>query len=219
MPADVVTTPLDQKLPALPPAGRLYAVYFVAFIVTLGVGLAPVLGVAKVPGFIAIGELFPPNLQRPAAAFTAFLLALPAVGVQFFAGNRFRQARLKIAFVIVFAAVFIAVMALYLTYTAVVVHVELGGDLSAAYVVGGTMLPDCPCVAKKLQITSCIGQVLDTNPAHVEDCYAREEIISRKNRLSLMYMLMMFSFGLLIGLTVLRERLPHRRARVSQHDS
>jgi hypothetical protein len=196
-----------SDLPALPPTGRKFLIYFLAFTVTLGIGIGPFLGLIRVPGFISIGELFPLNLQRAVAAFAAFLLTLPAVGVQFFGGDRFDAGRLKAAFAIVSVAIFAGTLALYLAYTSWVVHVEVGGKLSAAYIVGPTMLPDCLCVAAKLQITSCIGPVLDTNPAHVEDCYPREDIVARKNGLSLLYFFAIFSLGVLIGLVVLRERM------------
>jgi hypothetical protein len=206
-------TNASRDLPAIPSKGQKVVVYLLAFLVTLGVGVGPVLGVVRVPGFIAIGELFPLNLQRAVAAFAAFLLALPAIGVQFFGGDRFRPDRLKVAFGIVFLALFAGILALYLTYTSWVVHVEVGGSLSAAYVVGPTMLPDCPCVARKLQIASCIGPALDTNPAHVEDCYPREDIVARKNGLSLRYFFVMFFVGVLIGLVVLRETMPRTTRR------
>lgn len=212
-----MVTNASSDLPPLPPIGRKFVVYLVAFTVTLGVGIGPLLGVIRIPGFIAIGELFPLNLQRAVAAFAAFLLALPAVGVQFFGGDRFPAGRLKAAFTIVFVAlfagIFAGILALYLAYTSWVVQVEVGGNLSAAYIVGPRMLPDCLCVARKLQITSCIGPVLDTNPAHVENCYPREDIVARKNGLSLLYFVAMFSFGVLIGLVVLRERMPQRKRR------
>ncbi len=200
-----------SDLNPLPPAARKYLVYFLAFTVTLGAGLAPFLGLVKVPGFIAIGDLFPLNLQKAVAAFAAFLIALPAVGVQFFAGDRFTARRLKVAFVRVFVVLFVGILALYAIYTMFVAQVELGGNLSAAYVVGATMLPDCPCVAQKVQISSCIGPVIDTNPAHVEDCYPRAEIVARKNWLSLLYLLVMFTFGVMIGLVVLKEKLLYRQ--------
>jgi hypothetical protein len=86
----------------------------------------------------------------------------------------------------------------------------------AAYVVGPTMLPDCPCVAQKRQISSCIGPILDTNPAHVEDCYPREDIVARKNLMSGLYLLVMLSLGVLIGLVVVREQLPERKRRTAK---
>jgi len=197
----------SSDLPALPATARRFFINLLALTVTLGVGIAPFLGVTRVPGFITIGELFPLNLQRAVAAFAAFLITLAAVGVQFFGGDRFQAGRLKTAFIIVSVALLAAVLVLYLTYTSWVAHVEVGGNLSAAYIVGPRMLPDCPCVAHKLQITSCIGPVLDTNPAHVEDCYPREDIVVRKNGLSLLYLFAIFSLGVLIGLVVLREKI------------
>ena len=175
-----MVTEANSDLQSLPGTAHKFLVYLLAFTVTLGVGIGPLLGVIRVPGFITMGELFPLNLQRAVAAFAAFLLTLTAVGVQFFGGDRFDSDRLKAAFKIVFVAVFVGIVALYLAYTSWVASVEVGGSLSAAYVVGPTMLPDCVCVAHKLQITSCIGPVLDTNPAHVEDCYPRQDIVTRR---------------------------------------
>ena len=45
--------------------------------VTLGVGLAPMLGKIHVPGFSPIAEVFPVNLQRGVLPFATFLLAIP----------------------------------------------------------------------------------------------------------------------------------------------
>jgi hypothetical protein len=63
-----MVTQVSSDLPALPRTGRKFLVYLLAFTVTLGAGVGPLLGVIRVPGFIAIGELFPLNLQRAVAA-------------------------------------------------------------------------------------------------------------------------------------------------------
>jgi hypothetical protein len=168
------------------------------FFLTLGVGLAPLLGKVGVPQFRPLATLIPLNLEEGVFVAAAFLLALPTVGVQFFA-----KRRLRMLFWIVFTVAVVLTLALLFTYSFFVEKIELeGGTFSARYIVGDTMLPTCPCVRENKPVSTCIGTAMTTNPAEVSACYPRSEIAGRAAVLSLVYVLAMFAYGLLIGLVL-----------------
>lgn len=100
---------------------------------------------------------------------------------------------------------------LFFFYSIYVIHVDFeGGRGSAAYVIGIRMLESCPCVSHKLDIGTCIGNVLSTNPAEVTACYDRTETSVRRALLALIYLLMMLSFSALTALTVLKAKQQQR---------
>lgn len=195
---------------------RVYRDYLLSFGVTLAVGLAPLLGKVHVPGFTAILDVFPKNLSQTLIPFVAFIMALPAVAVQFFEEDVIARTRLNHWFASVFALIATLVIGLYIVYALTVTQVNYEGEHGVAvYVTGSRMKGDCPCATHKppLPITSCIGGPITTNPAQVDSCYEAAEINLRKAILSMMYMLLMLSFGTLIGLLVVKEqqRRPPRR--------
>jgi len=81
------------------------------------------------------------------------------------------------------------------------------------------MLPTCPCVVRNLTINACIGDAITTNPEAVADCYDREEMSDRETTLAMLYLFVMFSFGMLIGLVVVREARPNRAPRKPRDQS
>jgi hypothetical protein len=185
--------------------------YALSFGVTLVVGLAPLLGKSGVRLFTPLATLIPLNLQEGVLALAGFLMALTAVAAQFFASDNaaFGKRRMRTMFLAVFLGAVVVTLALSVVYSFYVEKIELeGGKFSARYIVGETMLPTCPCVAQKKPISTCIGSAITTNPAEVSACYPRSEIAGRQAVLSLLYLLTMLSFGMLIGLVVLRERKP-----------
>lgn len=194
MPRRVATTPIQKT----------YTRYILAYTVTLGVALAPLLGKIRVPGFSPIADVFPANLQRGVVPFASFLMALPVICVHFFSRDRVRISVINRLFAIVIPAVIVLPFLLYFLYSNYVVQVDFeGGRGSGAYVVGERMLPDCPC--GKLDIARCIAEVLTANPAAVTACYDRREINARRTALAIVYLLLMLGFGTLIALVILKE--------------
>lgn len=199
-----------ESLPTLPGEGGKYLRYVVAFVVTLGAGLAPVFGLLRIPGFSALLDVMPRDLQK-LIPFASLLMTVTAIRVRFFSRDRPNVAQLRRAFNIQ-SSVFIAlIFALYVAYEWSVIRIEIpGGGTSAAYVVGDTLLPSCPCAKRSLDIRECIGTAITTNPNEVSRCYPLREIRMRTMILSLLYLLLMFILGALIGLLVRREWRPQK---------
>lgn len=203
----------DAKLVPLPEVGARYAKYILAYTVTLGVSLAPVLGKQYVPLFSPIAEVFPANLQKGLVPFATFLMAIPVIAAHFFSMERITKRRLNRLFLFVVPFVVLLPLLLYFFYTLYVVQVDFeGGRGSAAYVIGSVMLPTCPCVTYRMDIGTCIGNVLSANPAEVTACYDRTQTNPRRAVLAIAYLLTMLSFAALIALLVLKTR-QHERSR------
>jgi hypothetical protein len=203
-----------EKLVPLPGLGRKYLGYLLGFIVTLGVGMAPLLGRRGVPGFTPLSDILPLNVKDGVIIIASVLITAPAIAVQFFSGDAFAGKRMSRLFGAVGIALVISTFMLYRTYAHDVVQIRyLGERGTVAYIVGKTMLPTCPCVAKNLTISACIGDAITTNPSAVTDCYDREEIADRETTFSMLYLFVMFCFGVLVGLVVVKEARPHPASR------
>jgi hypothetical protein len=193
---------------------RKYRDYLLSFGVTLAVGMAPLLGKVHVPLFTAILDVFPRNLSQTLIPFVAFIMALPAVAVQFLGDDVVARKHLNRWFAWNFAFLALLTITLYVVYSYTVTQVSFEGEHGVvAYVTGSKMLDDCPCVARRLPITTCIGEAITVNPLQVTACYDPAEINLRKAILSTLYMMLMLSFGTLIGLLIVREQQPqsHRK--------
>lgn len=192
--------------PRLTPTGRRYARILLS-LVALIIALGPILGQARVPGFAALASVFPRNVREGVIPFASLLLALPALGVQFFATDTIGRRRLNRYFGITFVLLIFEVVFLYNVYSNIVVQVNYVGEKeTAAYIVGSTFDPDCPCVKQHLPITTCIGHAITLNPAEVTACYPPDQINGRRSLLSTVYLLTMFSLGVLVGLLMLKEK-------------
>jgi len=193
----------------LPKSTKLYRDYILAFGVTLAVGLAPLLGKVHVPLFTSILDVFPRNLSQTLIPFVAFLMALPAVAVQYVGKDIVARKHLNRWFGWNFLFLALLTIGLYAVYSYMVTQVSFEGEHGVvAYVTGTRMLDDCPCVAAKLPISTCIGEKITLNPSQVTACYDPAEINLRKTILSTLYMMLMLSFGTLIGLLIVRENQP-----------
>jgi hypothetical protein len=198
-----------ENLVALPDHGRKYLWYVLGFGVTLVVGMAPLLGRRGIPGFSPLGDILPLNVKDGVIVIASVLMTAPAIGVQFFSGEAFTAKRLSRAFAVVFLALVIGTFMLYGAYAHDVIQVPFLGERgTAAYIVGRTMVKDCPCLERNLTISQCIGDAITTNPVAVAACYDPQEISARESRLSMLYLFVMFAFGVLIGLVVVKEARP-----------
>jgi hypothetical protein len=200
--SDQPATPAND----LPPAARQYVRYLLAFGVSLAVGLAPLLGKANVPGFSALLSLYPVNLADTLVPFAALFMALPAIAVQFYAGVRVNRAKLHKWFGRALAFAGVMVLIVLSAYLFFVVQVPFeGGQNQAAYAIGLEQHPDSICVQKRKALASCIAEDLTFNPSRVEGVFPENEIRLVKLLLSVSYLALMGSFGVLIGLLVVRE--------------
>ena len=194
-----------MRLPGLPPRAARFLKYLLSFVGTLGVGVSPLLLGDKIPGFRAILDVFPADLQD-VIPWASLLMSVTAVGVQFFGDEAIDARRLKHGFIATYVMLVLSIFLLYFQYKATVIRLQVpGADAKVAYLIGSTMRPACECAKRGLQIRECIGRVISVNPDEVAACYPLQEITTRATILSALYMFVMFSLGTLIGLLVLRE--------------
>lgn len=196
---------VTKPLPLLPGHASKWLRYVIAFSATLAVGLAPLLGSVRIPGFSPIVSLFPVNVRTSMVPFAAFVMAIPAVLVQYFAGERIRFFKPRLVLVLS-AALFGLIMMLFLQYNEYVVPVDtLGKGGTISYIVGTRMKPSCECAKKHLDIVPCIGNAISAAPVEVDDCFEPPDLRHRKGLLSITYIVMSACFGSLIGVLVLKE--------------
>lgn len=193
----------SSKLVPLTPVAKKYLGYLLSFVVTLGVGFAPLWG-GKVPGFHAILDVYPKSQQK-VIPFASILMSMTALAVQFFRG--FAQPRhLKAFFMVLFVAFIVSVFACYIAYDALVIQIEVPATHgTVAYLVGSKPLPTCECAKRGLEIRQCIGFAISADPREVAECFSREEISKRSTILSGLYILVMLLFAALVGLLMLKE--------------
>jgi hypothetical protein len=180
-------------------------------LVTIPLSLAPFLGKLSVPGFTALLEVFPVNLREPLIAFGGLCMTLPAIGVQAYYATTARRTVLRVWLLVLLVLSLVLVIALYFSYTLVIVQVPyLGGDKYVRYVVGDEMIDACVCSQQRLDIAACVGRSLSFNPALVEACFAAGEIRQNKALLGITYLALLASLGTSLGLLTLADRTRRR---------
>jgi hypothetical protein len=189
----------------LPADARKFLRYLLAFGVTFVVGVAPLVGKFDVPGLTRILDLYPVSLQANLVPFSAFAMAVVAVCVQFYAADKLRPDRLRRWFTIMLGVVAICAGVVFTSMTLFVVSVPWhGNDRVARYVVGVHRKATCRCPPSK-EIPECVGHEMTFAYVPIESCYPDREIGLRKLALSLPYLLLMTTFGGMIGLVILKE--------------
>ena len=197
-----------SELTPLPSVGTRFLKALLAFVITIGVGTSPLWGGGKIPGYQSILDVFPKDLQD-VIPWASMLMSITAVGVQFASRELLRPWRIRRAFIITFVALIVLVFASYVVYKTFVVRIEVpGASTKVAYLVGSTLLPNCECAKRGLEIRECIGTQISVNPDAVSACFPREQISTRASILSVLYMLLMFTLAMLIGLLVLQGLKP-----------
>jgi len=195
-------------LSRLPPVAVKFLQYLLAFVISVGVGTAPLWGGGKIPGYQSILDVFPQELQD-VIPWASILMSITAVGVQFASRELLGRRRIKRAFWTTFFALIVLVPVSYAVYKAFVIRINVpGADTKVAYLVGSTPLPSCECAKRGLDIRECIGYQISVNPDDVSACFPREQMSTRASILSGLYMLLMFALAILIGLLVLQVLRP-----------
>jgi len=175
-----------------------------SFGISIGVGLSPLLGRARVPGFASLLSLYPAGLAQIVIPFAALVMSLPALAVQYLSLGKLSSRRLTkwFAWTLVLAAVLILIEAGLYSLFVVQVPVE-GGHAFAAFVVGFEQRPDSKCGS--LSIKTCIGHDISFDPNEVESQFPDWQVSVAKLALTTGYCICMCALGASVGLIVLRE--------------
>lgn len=186
------------------PLSRRFVRYVLSFGVSVGVGLAPFLGKIKVPGFEALLELFPRQLQGTLIPLSAFLMGLVAVAIQFYSREKVAAVSIRRYFRAGFIAIVLGFFLFVVFYKLFVIKVPLDGGAShAAVVVTASRLPSCKC-EKTSSDLEC-AERLTVNPAALATCWGGTALELRELSLMISYLLLTSGFGALIGLLILQE--------------
>jgi len=180
------------------------------FGVGVGLGLAPLLGKVRVPGFSALISLFPPGLGAVVIPLAAFLMGVVAVAAQIF-GSAVPRGRKRLFATTrkVIAILLLALLLLIVLYFLVVVRVEAQGE-TVPVVVGFARLPACGCAAA-ISDLQCIEE-LSLRPSAIESCWGTRQVRLCELALGLLYLTVMTSFGALIGIVLGVEQQAARAA-------
>jgi hypothetical protein len=189
---------------------RRYVRYVRGFGVSIAIGLAPFLGKVKLPGFSALLEAVPFQIQDSLIPLSAFLMGLVAVAVQFYAGEQVAPARIRSLFG-AGLVVLVAGLVLFIVFSTSFVERQKFGDQSVGVIVSDSRLPPpgCHC-PRTLDDKACIQQ-LSLDEAALDSCWGGPSLRRRKLALSVTYLLLTGGFASLIGLLLLQEGSRGRR--------
>lgn len=200
---DQVGARRESPRPPTPLARRLVR-YILGFGVGVGVGLAPYLGLLKIPLFAPLLDLIPESIQNTLIPLSAALMGIVAVAAQWYGGEAITRKWLRRLFARALTLAGLSFVLLLAVHTLLVVRVPiLGGDDTVSFVVGFVRPSKPPCT-EGVSDAECIKKIT-LDPAAVESFWGDRQV--RLARLSLMisYLLFTGTFGALIGLILLRE--------------
>lgn len=202
--------------PVVSPGGfaSLYVRAIVGFGVWFAIGLAPFLGKVRIPGFTAVIEMYPVDLQAWLVPLSGIFMGMIGVTVEFASEAKIGRRTLQrwfISTVAVFVVSLIVLMFLYLRYVARVdqtVRRDDGtiGHVTWAIVTGARRVPaevspDCPCTAREAAAT-CVARSLD--PTILSACF--DDTGSATLQLAVVYLALTGSFAAAVGLLILERR-------------
>lgn len=192
------------------PLARLLVRYILGFGVGIGVGLAPFLGRLDVPGFNALASLIPDALQSTAFPVSAFLMGTIAVWIQWQAGEKPTRLWLRRSFKKTLWTLIGGGVVFLILNTLVVVPVTVpAANTEASFLVGFDRPPTDGC--QGLSASSCITR-LSFNPSRIADHWGDRQLQFAGLSLLLAYFITTGAFGSMIGLVLLRDRLPAKQS-------
>jgi len=178
--------------------------YFTEFTVGTVVGLAPFLGLAKVPGFAAVIEIYPIDLREWLIPLSAIMMGMVAVIVQFVFSERPKKKTLRRWFIASIALFFIAFLLLIVVYPLVVTRIE-----HFAVVTGSTDVPAHPpgsrCTCPEGQpADQCLADIT-LNPINVRSCFGTRAVTNATLQLALLYIALTGAFAASVALVLLTD--------------
>jgi hypothetical protein len=196
-----------SSVPPPPPVARMWVRMVVAFSVSVALGLAPYLGRLRVPLFDALLTLVPDDLHSIALPVSAALMGLIAVWVQWSADDRPRRTWLRKRFRLNMVLAAVGLLLLVVVETFVVVRIPIRAENRiGVYLIGVTRLPTSPCPPQMSDV-ECVSRVTPEE-GQLAKVWGDDQLRACRLALLASYFMATASFGLLVGLLVLRNNVP-----------
>lgn len=201
-------------IPAPPGVGSRLVRYILGFGVGVGVGLAPYLGAYQVPLFRPMLALIPNSLREPLLPLSAALMGILAVAIQWYQGESVSRAKLRRLFTRTLIMAASALLVLFVVHRFVVIRVPTFGGKSVTILKGFVRPVKYPCEDPNLSELECLDLVT-LSEERINTFYGDTQMQAAAISLSLLYLLFTASFGMMIGLIILREVVVSKREHVT----
>jgi hypothetical protein len=178
----------------------------VAFGVSVVIGLAPLLGTVRVPGFTALLTLFPRlplDLARPIIPIASVLMGTLAAALAFYATEKIPMATVRRWMKRTLITILGALVALLVSYIFSVIQVTYQGTKTVSVLVGFYRPTTCRDCEPWMSDEECVGHTT-LKPARIRSCWGDKNINVAYLTLSLLYLVVMGSFGVAVGLYVIK---------------
>lgn len=196
-------TSADKILPPTPLARR-YVRLLLGFTVGVAIGMAPFLGNVEVPGFRALLNVMPFQIQYELVSLSAFFMGMVAVAVQFYAAEEISRPVLRKRFGFALIALVVGFFLFVILRNLFTVSVERG-DRHVTVLYGPSPLKDCGC-GNPRNAAACIKE-LSLDKAAIASCWDEEDLKKRGLILEISYLLLTGGLGGLIGILFLQIEL------------
>ncbi|MEG9438605.1 hypothetical protein JAO29_20885 [Edaphobacter sp. HDX4] len=187
--------------PRLPHLASDWLRYLLGFSVSVGVGLAPYLGLVGVPLFTPLLSLIPQTLQQIAIPISIASMGIVAVFVQWKKRDSSSPVEFRRA---ASAAIFTLVLFITIEVMAVA-HIEVPAvGQTVSFAVGFSSPQRPPCENRSRE--SCIADRLGFDQTVIDSYFGDTQTSLTRLALVLAYIGFMSSFGWMVGLLLLRDR-------------
>lgn len=206
----------SQQLPKPPPGTQRWIRYLLGFGVSVGLGVAPLLGTWSVPGFTPMLSLFPKLPWDTTGALipiSALLMGMLAVVIQFLGRDNHSDAKLRKWF---FRCTWLAggaLIVLLILQPFLVVTFPVPAQNSEIAVLVGFSRPDtCTACSTGISDVQCLENTT-LNPPLMRSCWGDRQLIFAYLALALPYIGLMGAFGLMVGIFMLYDEQKTRKSR------
>ena len=205
----------DERAPPLAKltgTSKLFVQRMLQFFVAVAIGLAPFLGKLPVPGFTALLEMFPLQLQNGLLPLSSVLMGVIVVTTDFLLSDRplNRKRARSILFSLV-AVAGVGLVGLLAVHTRAVAQIPFdGGTRTATFVVGfppreyaGDI---CPTKCLGRSASDCIKSQLALTPEVITTCFGEEKVSFASLVYSLLYLSVMGALAAMVSVGILASR-------------
>jgi len=200
-----------QKIPKPPALTQRWVRLLLGCGVSVGIGLAPLLGKLNIPLFTPLLKLIPETIQPVAIALSTAAMSVLSISIQFYGEDRLSKNWLRKAFARTLIFTTISFLALFIFYIFLVVRVDIPAmNDYATFVVGFSRSVKPPCDAG-VSDAKCI-ELIGLDPVAITSFWGDRSIHVAQLCLILPYLAFMSCFGILSGLVVLRQKALHQNS-------